>query len=130
MIFLFGISGYHGDKIGKDCMAGSGKVEMRNKESGKNDGHNVMKDGHNFQPTDKKNKGRKIRWVEIEDTAYQQNRHHEKHKAEISCFLQWVEFVVLRLSVGMWSVFEDIIGIEFCLHNHPRMYIFSPYYIM
>jgi len=48
MPFLFGVSCNHRDKIGKDGMASRGKVEMRNKESGKYDSHNVMEKGHDF----------------------------------------------------------------------------------
>lgn len=48
MPFLFGVSCNHRDKIGKDRMSRSGKIDMSNEEGGKYDSHNVMEKGHDF----------------------------------------------------------------------------------
>ena len=48
MLFLFGISRNHRDKVGKDGMTRSSEIDMSDKKGCKYDSHNVVKNGHNF----------------------------------------------------------------------------------
>lgn len=63
VFFLFGISRDHGNKLGPDSMTRRCEIDMRDEKRGEHDGHDIVKNGDNFQTADGRHQGTEKRRV-------------------------------------------------------------------
>jgi len=100
-------------------MAGSGQIDMGNKEGGKNNGHDKVNDGYYHQTADKSDEIRKVDGIQVKNAANQKERHHQKHKLKIGHLLQGIKLLIKTWGIGVGFVLEYPVCIKSGLNDYP-----------